>query len=108
MEIEGWAAMPLTRGSGTRQSCAGTPLTPFLWFFEESDMPTVQIDGPPASVEKKRILVEKLTAAASEVYELAAEKIVVLIRENHPENVGVGGELLLDRFNREGRPQADG
>ena len=58
-------------------------------------MPTIIVEGPPISVEKKRELVKKLTEAASEIYGI--KHITVLIKENPPENVGVNGELLLDR-----------
>ncbi len=61
-------------------------------------MPTIQIDGPKIeSMEQRRQLVAKLSEAAAEVYGLAKEHMIVLIRENAPENVGVGGELLADR-----------
>lgn len=60
-------------------------------------MPTIQIDGPPVDVESKRALVKELSEAASAVYGLAVDKMIVLIRENPAENVGVGGELLSDR-----------
>jgi 4-oxalocrotonate tautomerase len=61
-------------------------------------MPTITVEGPPVPVEKKRDLVEGLTQAAVAVYEgIPAEAFIVLIRENQPENVGVGGELLADR-----------
>ena len=58
-------------------------------------MPTIIVEGPPISVEKKRELVKRLTEVASEVYGI--EHIIVLIKENPPENVGINGELLLDR-----------
>ncbi len=60
-------------------------------------MPTITVEGPPASVEAKRQLVREVTAAASQAYGLPQEIMVVLIRENAPENVGVGGQLLVDR-----------
>ncbi|MCD4845668.1 MAG: tautomerase family protein [Methanosarcinales archaeon] len=53
------------------------------------------MEGPPITVDQKRQLVKKLTEAAVEVYKIG--HITVLIRENPPENVGVGGELLADR-----------
>jgi len=53
------------------------------------------VEGPKIEVEKKRQLVKKLTEAAVEVYGI--EHITVLIRENPPENVGINGELLVDR-----------
>ncbi len=61
-------------------------------------MPTIQIDGPKIqSMELRRQLVEKLSDAAAEVYGIAKEHMIVLIRENAPENVGIGGQLLADR-----------
>jgi 4-oxalocrotonate tautomerase len=41
--------------------------------------------------------VKKLTEVASEYYQLPEEKMVILIKENSPENVGIGGQLLLDK-----------
>jgi len=60
-------------------------------------MPTIVIDGPPIKdLEKKRELVKGLFDVAAKVYGLP--HITVLIRENPPENVGVRGELLVDRL----------
>jgi 4-oxalocrotonate tautomerase len=53
------------------------------------------VDGPPIDIERKRQLVKKLTDVAVEVYGIP--HIVVLIRENPPENVGVEGQLIADR-----------
>jgi len=67
----------------------------------ENAMPTIQIDGPKIqSMEQRRQLVEKLSDAAAEVYGIAKEHMIVLIRENAPENVGVGGQLLADRHKK--------
>ena len=64
-------------------------------------MPNIQIDGPKIqSMERRRQLIAKLTDAAAEAYGLSKEHIVVLIRENAPENVGVGGQLLADRLKK--------
>ena len=50
---------------------------------------------------------KRLTETAAEIYQI--EHITVLIKENPPENVGVGGELTLDRKQREtGEPQSQG
>lgn len=57
-------------------------------------MPTIIVEGPPISVEKKRELVKRFTDVASEIYGI--NHITVLIKENPPENVGINGELLLD------------
>jgi 4-oxalocrotonate tautomerase len=57
------------------------------------------VEGPPIpEIERKRQLVKKLTEAAVEIYKI--EHIVVLIRENAPENVGVNGELIADRIKK--------
>ncbi|MBA7717009.1 hypothetical protein ES703_126096 [subsurface metagenome] len=62
-------------------------------------MPTITVEGPPIKeIERKRQLVKKLTAAAIEIYNI--KHIVVLIRENAPENVGVNGELIVDRHKK--------
>jgi 4-oxalocrotonate tautomerase len=61
-------------------------------------MPTITVDGPPiADLDKKRALVREMTDVAARVYGLPAQAMVVMIRENQPENVGVGGELVADR-----------
>ena len=59
-------------------------------------MPTITVEGPPIEdVDSKRQLVRELTDAAVKIYGI--KHITVLIRENAPENVGVSGELLIDR-----------
>jgi 4-oxalocrotonate tautomerase len=61
-------------------------------------MPVINIDGPVLKdMEKRRTLVKELTDAAVKAYGLSRGSIIVLIRENPPENVGVGGELVSDR-----------
>jgi 4-oxalocrotonate tautomerase len=61
-------------------------------------MPTITVDGPPiAELAKKRELVKGMTDVAAKVYGIPAQAMVVLIRENPAENVGVGGELIADR-----------
>ena len=61
-------------------------------------MPNIQIDGPVLKdMDKKRIFVKELTDAATKAYGLPRETIVVVIKENLPGNVGVGGKLLIDR-----------
>jgi 4-oxalocrotonate tautomerase len=61
-------------------------------------MPTITIEGPPIKdLDKKRKLVKGLTDSAVEAYGLSKDKIVVLIKENQAENVGIGGQLLVDK-----------
>ncbi|MFQ6132245.1 MAG: 4-oxalocrotonate tautomerase DmpI [Armatimonadota bacterium] len=61
-------------------------------------MPLIRVDGPRIDdLDRKRQLAQTLTDAAAGVYDMDREHIVVLIRENAPENVGVGGQLIADR-----------
>jgi len=61
-------------------------------------MPNITIEGPPIKdIDKKRTLAREMTEAAVKAYGLPKEVIVVLIKENPPENVSVGGELIADR-----------
>lgn len=63
-------------------------------------MPSITIEGPKINdIEKKRGLVKELTDAAVKAYGLPAQVIVVLIKENLPDNVSVGGQLICDRKN---------
>ncbi len=57
-------------------------------------MPSINVDGPSLDIEKKRELVKGLTEVAEKVYGI--KHILVLIRENKPENVAVNGELISD------------
>jgi len=64
-------------------------------------MPTATLDGPPIEdVEVKRILVKEITDALEKAYKLPREVYTVLIKENFPENVGVGGNLIIDRMKK--------
>ena len=61
-------------------------------------MPTISVEGPVIdNIEKKRKFVSRLTDAMEEYYGLPRSAYVVLIRENKPENVSVGGTLVIDR-----------
>ena len=62
-------------------------------------MPNITIEGPVLKdTNRKRTLVKELTEAATRAYGLPEETIIVLIKENTQENVGVGGQLLIDRI----------
>ena len=57
-------------------------------------MPVITVEGLPIDVERKRQLVKELYKSAAEIYK--TEQIVILIKENALENVGVNGELIAD------------
>lgn len=60
-------------------------------------MPWIKVDGPKIEdVDKKREFVAKLTDIASGFYGMPKETITIIIKENQPENVGVGGKLVVD------------
>jgi 4-oxalocrotonate tautomerase len=62
-------------------------------------MPNVTIEGPKIEeVEIKRELVKEVTDALEKAYKIPREAYVVVIKENSPENVGVGGKLIIDRY----------
>ena len=61
-------------------------------------MPTATMSGPPIEdIEVKRKLVKEITDAMEKAYKIPREAYIVVIKENPPENVGIGGELLIDR-----------
>ncbi len=64
-------------------------------------MPTATLEGPPIEdVEVKRILVKEITDALEKAYKLPRDVYTVLIKANFPENVGVGGNLIIDRMKK--------
>jgi 4-oxalocrotonate tautomerase len=61
-------------------------------------MPIISVEGPAiADLEKKRNFVKALTDAAEQAFGIPRDAYVVLLKENTPENVAVGGELIVDR-----------
>ena len=61
-------------------------------------MPVITVEGPPiADPAVRRAMVDKLTTAAAGAYGMPKEKIIIMIRENAPDQVAVGGVLIADR-----------
>ena len=61
-------------------------------------MPILTVEGPAvADLEKKRKFVAETSRAAAELFSMPVESIVVILKENDPSNVGVGGTLVSDR-----------
>jgi len=61
-------------------------------------MPNITVEGPTIKdLDAKREFVRKVTDAATKAFGLPKETIVVLLKENSPEIVGVGGQLIVDR-----------
>ena len=64
-------------------------------------MPFITVEGPKIpDIERKRQLVKKLTDVANEVYCIGKEHITILLRENSPDNIGVGGQLVSDNHGK--------
>ena len=64
-------------------------------------MPTATIEGPAIDdLEKRRELTKVITDAMEKYYGLPRDVYVVVIKENPPHNVSVGGELIVDRIER--------
>jgi 4-oxalocrotonate tautomerase len=49
------------------------------------------------SKEKKAKLVKEITITTHKTLNIPTEAINVLIKENNPDNIGIGGKLLSDR-----------
>lgn len=59
-------------------------------------MPVITLELVKMSKDKKAELVEKVTKTVAEISGIPEQAFYVFIKENAPENVGVGGQLLLD------------
>lgn len=60
-------------------------------------MPIIRVDGPKVTdIDKKRRFVKEVTTAASTLFGLPENIIVVLLHENSPDNVASGGQLICD------------
>jgi len=60
-------------------------------------MPIVHFYGPDLPKEKKEDLVRDFSEAASHATGIPVEKMVVCLHPMNPEDVGVGGDLLVNR-----------
>ena len=61
-------------------------------------MPIITMQGPAIpDLDKKRHLVRTMTAAAAAAYGLSTDTIIIVFREDTPDNVSVGGQLIIDR-----------
>ena len=59
-------------------------------------MPSITMELVKMSKEKKAQLVKEVTETTARATGIAPQSIFVFIKENDPENVGVGGVLLPD------------
>jgi len=62
-------------------------------------MPVIQVNAlKQPDIDKKRKVVMKLTDVMVEVYGVPRESVVIMIKEDELENVGLGGMLALDKL----------
>lgn len=65
----------------------------------ERKMPFIQVNVvKQPDIEKKKMLVAKLTAAMVEAYGVPREAVIVSLKEDELENVGFGGVLGIEKF----------
>lgn len=60
-------------------------------------MPSITLEILKTSKERKERLVREITRVAAEATGVPADAFYVFIKENEPDNVGVGGVLLSNR-----------
>ena len=60
-------------------------------------MPAIIMELAPLEKEKKAQLVREVTESTARATGLPPRTIFVFIKENSPENIGVGGKLLADQ-----------
>jgi len=47
-------------------------------------------------ISKLRVLIQEITDSVEKAYKIPRDHIIVVIKENSPENVGVAGKLIAD------------
>lgn len=62
-------------------------------------MPYITIESGALTSEQKKLLIERLTATASEITHIPLQFFMVSIKELPDENIGIGGESI-DRIKR--------
>ncbi len=59
-------------------------------------MPIITVEAGKMDREKKAQMVRELTEAASKILDIPMEAFTVNLKENNPDNIGVGGKLLSE------------
>lgn len=57
-------------------------------------MPYISIESGRLTAEQKKLLIERLTATASEIMHIPAQFFTVTIKEMPDENFGIGGKSI--------------
>jgi 4-oxalocrotonate tautomerase len=64
-------------------------------------MPTIFFYGPELDNVKKKELIRDFTETASRLTGIDKSAFTIYLRASSPDNVGVGGELLRERLERQ-------
>lgn len=66
-------------------------------------MPFLSFDGPNnLSKETKKRLIKELTITASQILNIPPQSFMVVLKENNPDNIGVGGVPLSEKIKDKG------
>lgn len=60
-------------------------------------MPVITIEAAKLTKEQKAVLTKEMTETVSRVMNLPPQAFYVFLKENEPENIGVGGLLLSEK-----------
>jgi 4-oxalocrotonate tautomerase len=63
-------------------------------------MPTIFFYGPRLDKQKSRDMIKSFTETASRLTGIDQSSFVIYLREASHDNVGVGGELLEDKYKK--------
>ena len=64
-------------------------------------MPTIFFYGPELETDKKKELIGSFTETASRLAGIQKAALTMYLRPSSQDNVGVGGELLKERLERQ-------
>lgn len=59
-------------------------------------MPIITVEAGKMDKGKKAQMVKELTETASKILDIPIDAFTVSLKENDPDNIGVGGRLLSD------------
>lgn len=60
-------------------------------------MPVITVEAAKLTKEQKAVLAKEMTETASRVMNLPPQAFYVFLKENDPENIGIGGLLLSEK-----------
>jgi len=63
-------------------------------------MPVITVEAGKMDKNQKELLVKELTQKASEILNIPPQAFVTLLKENNPDNIGVGGQLLSEKIGK--------